>query len=129
MVCACGRNFGRTPIGKKSRWIAKSSHRIYKTRPICVGCLRMPIWILGKLYYFCHNRIKAVQQEAENIYMGSDAPLISVWAFQLDGFFIGATRAKEMRNAMFCPSCLPFYHTCLVPNSKTMDYGLHFLFF
>lgn len=28
------------------------------------------------------------------------APLISVWAFLLDGVFIGATRAREMRNAM-----------------------------
>jgi MATE family multidrug resistance protein len=27
-------------------------------------------------------------------------PLISVWAFQLDGIFIGATRTVEMRNAM-----------------------------
>lgn len=28
------------------------------------------------------------------------APFISVWAFLFDGIFIGATRAKEMRNAM-----------------------------
>jgi len=28
------------------------------------------------------------------------APFISVWAFQLDGIFIGATRTPEMRNAM-----------------------------
>jgi MATE family multidrug resistance protein len=28
------------------------------------------------------------------------APLIGVWAFQLDGIFIGATRTKDMRNAM-----------------------------
>jgi MATE family multidrug resistance protein len=28
------------------------------------------------------------------------APLISVWCFLLDGVFIGATRAREMRNAM-----------------------------
>ena len=28
------------------------------------------------------------------------APLVSVWAFQLDGIFIGATRTAEMRNAM-----------------------------
>ncbi len=27
-------------------------------------------------------------------------PVISVWAFQLDGIFIGATRTAEMRNAM-----------------------------
>ena len=28
------------------------------------------------------------------------SPLISVWSFQLDGIFIGATRSKEMRNGM-----------------------------
>lgn len=28
-------------------------------------------------------------------------PLASIWAFQLDGIFIGATRTAEMRNAMF----------------------------
>ena len=28
------------------------------------------------------------------------SPIISVWAFQFDGIFIGATRAREMRNAM-----------------------------
>ena len=28
------------------------------------------------------------------------SPLISVWSFQLDGVFIGATRSKEMRNGM-----------------------------
>ena len=28
------------------------------------------------------------------------APLLGVWAFQLDGIFIGATRTADMRNAM-----------------------------
>ncbi len=28
------------------------------------------------------------------------SPVLSVWAYQLDGIFIGATRASEMRNAM-----------------------------
>lgn len=28
------------------------------------------------------------------------SPLISVWSFQLDGIFIGATRTPEMRNGM-----------------------------
>ncbi len=28
------------------------------------------------------------------------APLVSVWAFQLDGIFLGATRGRTMRNAM-----------------------------
>jgi MATE family multidrug resistance protein len=28
------------------------------------------------------------------------APLLGVWAFQLDGIFIGATQTADMRNAM-----------------------------
>ncbi|PKU23853.1 MATE family efflux transporter [Telmatospirillum siberiense] len=28
------------------------------------------------------------------------SPLVSVWSFQLDGFFIGATRTRDMRNGM-----------------------------
>jgi MATE family multidrug resistance protein len=28
------------------------------------------------------------------------SPIISVWSFQLDGIFIGATRTPEMRNGM-----------------------------
>jgi multidrug resistance protein, MATE family len=35
------------------------------------------------------------------------APLLGVWAFQLDGVFIGATRTADMRNAMLL-SCLIF---------------------
>ncbi len=28
------------------------------------------------------------------------SPLVAVWAFQLDGIFLGATRGRTMRNAM-----------------------------
>lgn len=34
------------------------------------------------------------------------SPMVSVWAFQLDGIFIGATRAKDMRNAMLISFCI-----------------------
>ena len=34
------------------------------------------------------------------------APLLGVWAFQLDGIFIGATRSAEMRNAMLISSLI-----------------------
>lgn len=36
----------------------------------------------------------------EHLYWAAGAPLAGVWCFQLDGIFIGATRAAEMRNAM-----------------------------
>lgn len=34
------------------------------------------------------------------------APLLGVWAFQLDGVFIGATRTVEMRNAMLLSTAI-----------------------
>jgi len=34
------------------------------------------------------------------------APLLGVWAFQLDGIFIGATRTTEMRNAMLASAAI-----------------------
>ena len=38
-------------------------------------------------------------------------PLVCVWAFMLDGIFIGATRTAEMRNAMFIATAI--YLLCL----------------
>lgn len=37
----------------------------------------------------------------EYLYWTAALPLVSVWAFMLDGVFIGATRSKELRNSMF----------------------------
>ena len=34
------------------------------------------------------------------------APLVGVWAFQLDGIFIGATRSADMRNAMLVSAAI-----------------------
>lgn len=45
-------------------------------------------------------------QEAANVFMPwlVAFPLIATWCFLLDGVFIGATRAKVMRNSMFVSS-------------------------
>lgn len=43
--------------------------------------------------------IRAVAREY--LPWGIIMPLVSVWSFQLDGIFIGATWSREMRNAMF----------------------------
>ena len=37
---------------------------------------------------------------ADYIWWAAGLPLLSVWCFQLDGIFIGATRTAEMRNGM-----------------------------
>ena len=36
------------------------------------------------------------------------APVIAVWAYVYDGVFVGATRAKEMRNSMLASTFLVF---------------------
>ncbi len=46
--------------------------------------------------------IKGVREQAYSIIPWLSAlPLISMWCFLLDGIFVGATMAKEMRNTMF----------------------------
>ncbi len=46
--------------------------------------------------------VDAASREAARTYLpwAAGAPLLGVWAFQLDGIFIGATRTADMRNAM-----------------------------
>ena len=48
-------------------------------------------------------------------------PLFSVWAYQLDGIFIGATRSAEMRNAMIISVALYIVALFTLPNL----YGNH----
>ena len=47
------------------------------------------------------TRIQDVRMTAADyIWWAAALPLLSVWCFQLDGIFIGATRTAEMRNGM-----------------------------
>jgi len=36
------------------------------------------------------------------------SPLVSVWSFLFDGVYVGATRARDMRNTMLLSTCLVF---------------------
>lgn len=48
------------------------------------------------------TNLSAVREQAYGIIPWLSAlPLIAVWCFLLDGIFVGATMAKEMRNTMF----------------------------
>ena len=46
--------------------------------------------------------VDAAARQAARTYLlwAAGAPMLGVWAFQLDGIFIGATRTVDMRNAM-----------------------------
>ena len=48
-------------------------------------------------------------------------PILSVWSYQLDGVFIGATRHKEMRNAMI----ISFAGYLLLVNALAPEFGNH----
>ena len=53
-------------------------------------------WLIDRL------TMDLAARAAAQIYLpwAAGVPLLGVWAFQLDGIFIGATRTAEMRNAM-----------------------------
>jgi MATE family multidrug resistance protein len=53
------------------------------------------------------------------------SPLVSVWCFLYDGVYVGATRAKEMRNFMVLSAVLVFLPAWYL----TQSYGNHGLWF
>lgn len=58
-------------------------------------------WLFGDLFIALQTNIPSVQESASHylIYLAL-LPLITVWSYVMDGLFIGATRAREMRNSM-----------------------------
>lgn len=58
-------------------------------------------WLFGDWFIILQTNIVSVQATAADYLMYlALLPLIAVWSYVLDGLFIGATRAREMRNAM-----------------------------
>jgi MATE family multidrug resistance protein len=64
-------------------------------------------WLIGFL------TVDPAARAAANIFLpwAAGAPLLGVWAFQLDGIFIGATHTADMRNAMLA-SLVIFLAAC-----------------
>lgn len=58
-------------------------------------------WWFGDAFIALQTNIVSVQEAASGylVYLAL-LPLITVWSYVLDGLFIGATRAREMRNSM-----------------------------
>ncbi len=58
-------------------------------------------WIAGTAIIAAITDIAEVREAAAAyLWWAIASPLISVWSFQLDGIFIGATRTRAMRNGM-----------------------------
>ncbi len=75
----------------------------------------------GHLFIAAQTNIPSVRETAD-LYLPYLAvlPLIAVWSYLLDGLFIGATRAREMRNAMLLSVVL-----MLPVGALTMGLGNH----
>jgi MATE family multidrug resistance protein len=65
------------------------------------------LWLLGERLIDLLTVDSAVRAAAR-VYLpwAIGAPLLGVWAFQLDGIFIGATRTADMRNAMLTSTAI-----------------------
>ena len=65
---------------------------------VCISCVLLLCgpWIIDRL------TVDLGARAAAHAYLpwAAAAPLLGVWAFQLDGIFIGATQSADMRNAM-----------------------------
>lgn len=69
--------------------------------------LSLLLWLLGPMLIDLLSVDPAVRTAAR-VYLpwAVGAPLLGVWAFQLDGIFIGATRTGDMRNAMLASAAI-----------------------
>lgn len=57
------------------------------------------------------------------------SPLISVWSFLYDGVFVGATRAREMRDAMLISALVFLPSTLLLQTLGNHGLWLAFMLF
>ncbi len=80
------------------------------------------VFLLGGHWFIALQTSIPSVRETADIYLPYLAllPLIAVWSYLLDGLFIGATRAREMRNAMLLSVVL-----MLPVGALTMGWGNH----
>ncbi len=89
-------------IGSRNRHVFKQAVRVTTIWAFAVALTCSLIYFFfGVFLIGMITDIPSVQETA-HVYLPwlIIAPLLSVWSYQLDGIFIGATRTTEMRNAM-----------------------------
>jgi MATE family multidrug resistance protein len=87
-------------------------------------CFVVAYAALGGLVIDAITDIEAVRRTARDYLPWAIAlPLISVWSFQLDGIFLGATRAVDLRNAMLV-SCGVYAAAALALSQVLGNHGL-----
>jgi MATE family multidrug resistance protein len=99
--------------------------------------------VFGGVLIDLFTGIESVRQGARDyLIWAAVLPVISVWAFLLDGIFIGATRSVEMRNAMvlslivFVATLYPFAYLfgnhglwaayCVLMGVRTITLGVYY---
>ena len=108
--------FFQSPIGRGL--IAKNKNDLYKSIKSSTELAIIFSLIIGFIFYFFGNYLIAIFTDIKILRMLTAeiwalviiTPFISTLAFQLDGIFIGATLAKEMRNSIMI-ACIIFYFT------------------
>ena len=70
---------------------------------LLASALSLIFWIFGGHFVDLMTTLETVRSEADTyLFYIALMPLISILAFVFDGVFFGATRGREMRNAMIC---------------------------
>lgn len=111
--------------GSRSREAFKQATRVTTIWALVVAVIFTSIYgIFGEALVALITDIDSVREIAGNYLPWLVvAPLISVWSYQLDGMFIGATRTAEMRNAMIF-SLLFFVLTAWLLSDYLGNHGL-----
>jgi MATE family multidrug resistance protein len=82
------------------------------------------VWVAGDALIALSVKSDGVRAEARSFLIWvAVAPVAGVWAFQLDGIFVGATRSRDMRNTMLA-SVLAFFAVWLPLGTWLGNHGL-----
>jgi MATE family, multidrug efflux pump len=89
-------------VGAAQRAGLTAAARITTVWAVVIALLITAVLSVGGPYFIDSLTVDAGARAAARSYLpwAAAAPLMGVWAFQLDGIFIGATRTADMRNAM-----------------------------
>jgi MATE family multidrug resistance protein len=89
-------------VGARNLSMLRDAVRISTVWAAALSVVIAAIYFLfGPAIVALFTTIEGVRQEAGRYFIWiALSPLLSVWSFQLDGIFIGATRTAEMRNGM-----------------------------
>jgi len=89
--------------------------------------------VLSILYGFTAPYIVAALTNVESVRQTATvylpwaiaSPILSVWCYQLDGIFIGATRTREMRNAMLLSLAIFLLSWWVLGSGDVLNWGNH----